>query len=77
MKKTNEMQRAPSNAAEADLHMSERIAATNAVDLTDARILQIASEVGLKVRTGQGAIAFARAVLADRAAAVEQAARHE
>jgi hypothetical protein len=37
--------------------------------LADERILQIAAEVGLKVRTGQGAIKFARAVLAQQAGA--------
>lgn len=40
------------------------LAAPKQPELTDAQILQIAADTGLKIRTGQGAIRFARAVLA-------------
>lgn len=46
-------------------------------ELTDERIIEIAAENGLKVRTGQGAIAFARAIEREVRSAARVQARNE
>lgn len=45
-----------------------RPTAEKAGDLSNSRIIEIAYENGMKVRTGQGAIKFARAILASMSA---------
>lgn len=44
---------------------AQRAAATSAGGVSNSRIIEIAYENGMKVRTGQGAIKFARAIIAE------------